>query len=85
MGEREKLAQKESDRKIDVNPHAPIMSEEAREAAKEQAKERWVAYMPCIHFRIVWKAAKDIHVLYCIYVDIDCPILHAIKELYFSQ
>ncbi|KAI9530257.1 hypothetical protein NQZ68_004274 [Dissostichus eleginoides] len=34
------LAQKESARKIDVNPHAPVMSEEKREAAKKQAKER---------------------------------------------
>ncbi|KAK1902457.1 Glutamate-rich protein 6B [Dissostichus eleginoides] len=40
MGEREELAQKESARKIDVNPHAPVMSEEKREAAKKQAKER---------------------------------------------
>ncbi|XP_042350737.1 glutamate-rich protein 6-like [Plectropomus leopardus] len=40
MGERERLAQKESDRKIDVNLHAPFMSEEEREAAKEQARDR---------------------------------------------
>ncbi|XP_054471510.1 glutamate-rich protein 6-like [Anoplopoma fimbria] len=40
MREREKLAQKESDRKIDVNPHASVMSEEEREAAKAKAKER---------------------------------------------
>ncbi|XP_033984818.1 glutamate-rich protein 6-like [Trematomus bernacchii] len=40
MGERETLAQKESARKIDVNPHDPVMSEEEREAAKKQAKER---------------------------------------------
>ncbi|KAK5861068.1 hypothetical protein PBY51_022490 [Eleginops maclovinus] len=40
MGEREKLAQKESARKIDVNPHAPVMSEEEREAAEMKAKER---------------------------------------------
>ncbi|KAL3056318.1 hypothetical protein OYC64_018917 [Pagothenia borchgrevinki] len=40
MGERETLAQKESARKIDVNPHDPVMSEEEKEAAKKQAKER---------------------------------------------
>lgn len=40
LEEREKLAQEESDRKIVVSPHAPIMSEEEREAAKEQARER---------------------------------------------
>lgn len=40
MGEKEKLAQKESDRKIDVNPHAPAMSEEEREAVKERVRER---------------------------------------------
>ncbi|XP_059199623.1 glutamate-rich protein 6-like isoform X2 [Centropristis striata] len=40
MAEKEKLAQKESDRKIDVNPGAPMMSEEERKVAKEQAKER---------------------------------------------
>ncbi|KAF1382612.1 hypothetical protein PFLUV_G00145590 [Perca fluviatilis] len=40
IGEREKLAEEESDRKIDVNPHVPVMSEEERTAAKERAKER---------------------------------------------
>ncbi|XP_033966469.1 glutamate-rich protein 6-like [Pseudochaenichthys georgianus] len=40
MGERERLAQRESARKIDVKPHDPVMSEEEREAAKKQAKER---------------------------------------------
>ncbi|XP_031152366.1 glutamate-rich protein 6-like [Sander lucioperca] len=40
MGKRDKLAEEESDRKIDVNPHVPVMSEEEREAAKERAKER---------------------------------------------
>ncbi|KAK5890355.1 hypothetical protein CesoFtcFv8_013880 [Champsocephalus esox] len=40
MGERERLAQKESARKIDVKPHDPVMSHEEREAAKKQAKER---------------------------------------------
>lgn len=35
-----KLAQKESDRKIDVKPHAPVMSEEEeeREAAKGEGE-----------------------------------------------
>ncbi|XP_062420875.1 glutamate-rich protein 6 [Pungitius pungitius] len=32
--EKEKSAQKESDRKIDVSPHAPVMSDEEREAAE---------------------------------------------------
>jgi len=40
MGERETLAQEESARKIDVNPHDPVMSEQEKEAAKKQAKER---------------------------------------------
>ncbi|KAI3356274.1 hypothetical protein L3Q82_017519, partial [Scortum barcoo] len=40
LEEREKLAQEESDRKIAVGPHVPIMSEEEREATKEQAKQR---------------------------------------------
>lgn len=40
MGERERLAQRESARKIDVKPHDPVMSEEEREAAKKQATER---------------------------------------------
>lgn len=35
-----KLAQNESKRKIDVEPHAHIISEEEREAAKEKARER---------------------------------------------
>lgn len=40
LEEKEKLAQKESHRKIDVNPHAPVMSEKERKAAKEQARKR---------------------------------------------
>ncbi|GAA6228748.1 glutamate-rich protein 6-like isoform X1 [Lates japonicus] len=40
MEERKKLIQKETVRKIDVNPHAPITSEEEREAVKEQARKR---------------------------------------------
>nr|XP_040057100.1 uncharacterized protein LOC120833746 [Gasterosteus aculeatus aculeatus] len=39
QGEKEKLEQKESDRKIDVNPHASVMSDEEREAAKALAIE----------------------------------------------
>lgn len=40
LEEREKLAQKQLDKKIDVNPHVPVMSEEEREAAKKQARAR---------------------------------------------
>lgn len=40
MEEGGKLAQKESDRKIDVDPHEPITSEEEREVVKEKARER---------------------------------------------
>lgn len=40
LEEREKLAQEESDRRTVVSLHAPIMSEEDREAAKVQARER---------------------------------------------
>ncbi|CAK6953999.1 uncharacterized protein LOC123973257 isoform X5 [Scomber scombrus] len=35
-----KLAQKESNRKIDVDPHEPVLSEEERKAAKEKAREK---------------------------------------------
>ncbi|XP_071331279.1 uncharacterized protein [Trachinotus anak] len=40
LEEGKKLAQKDSDRKIDVNPHAPITSEEEREAARERVRQR---------------------------------------------
>ncbi|KAG8000628.1 hypothetical protein GBF38_017057 [Nibea albiflora] len=39
LEERDKMAQMESDRKIDVSSHAPIMSEGERETAKEKAKK----------------------------------------------
>lgn len=40
LKEREKLAQIESNIKINVNPNASIISEEERETAKALAKER---------------------------------------------
>ncbi|XP_044073343.1 glutamate-rich protein 6-like isoform X2 [Siniperca chuatsi] len=40
LEEKEKLAQKESGRKIDVNLHAPVMSERERETTQLQARKR---------------------------------------------
>lgn len=40
LEERDKMARKESGRKIDVRSHAPIISERERESAKEKAKKR---------------------------------------------
>lgn len=40
LEERGKLAEKESNKKIDVDPHDPVLSEEERKAAKEKAREK---------------------------------------------
>lgn len=40
LKEREKLAENESDRKIDVNPNASIINEEERETARALARKR---------------------------------------------
>uniref|UniRef100_A0A8C4P065 FAM194 C-terminal domain-containing protein n=1 Tax=Dicentrarchus labrax TaxID=13489 RepID=A0A8C4P065_DICLA len=53
LEEREKLVQKESNRKIDVSSYAPMMSEEDREAAEELAIER------LRHWKLQRKLKKD--------------------------
>lgn len=95
LEEREQLAQRESDRKIDVTPHVPIRSEEERETAKKQARERRVTRVtrPCISLhdaRIVW---KDLHVtvhiliLIVLYCHKRAPLSHvlALHLTFFLQ